>query len=177
MSVNKVTLMGNITRDPELKYLPSQTAVCDISLAVNRTWTGQDGVKKEETTFVDCSAFGKTAEVISKHFHKGKPILVFGRLKMDQWEAQDGSKRSKMRVVIEEFTFLPRDSSNNGGGQGGYGGEPEQPQRQANRGAQDRAPRGHGGPTRGARTTAASPAYDADDAAPLPDDVMDDLPF
>jgi single-strand DNA-binding protein len=115
-NLNKVMLMGNLTRDPELKYLPSQTAVCDFAMAVNRTWTGQDGVRKEETTFVDCSCFGKTAEVLSKYKKKGDPLFVEGRLKLDQWEAQDGSKRSKMRVIVENFQFLNR------GQPGGYGG-------------------------------------------------------
>ncbi len=109
-NVNKVILIGNLTRDPELKYLPSQTAVAEFGLAVNRTWTGQDGVKKEEVTFVDCSAFGRQAETLQKYVKKGSPLFVEGRLKLDQWEAQDGSKRSKMRVVIENFQFL-------GGGQ------------------------------------------------------------
>ena len=128
-NLNKVMLIGNLTRDPEVKMLPSQTMVCDIGLAVNRRWTGQDGIRKEETTFVDCSGFGKTAELISKYVKKGDPIFIDGRLKLDQWEAQDGTKRSKMRVVIENFQFLNRGP---GGGQGGipaaepgeYAGEP-----------------------------------------------------
>jgi single-strand DNA-binding protein len=118
-NLNKVMLMGNITRDPELKYLPSQTAVCEFGLAINRTWTSQDGARKEETTFVDCSAFGKPAETIVKYMKKGSPIFVEGRLKLDQWEAQDGSKRSKMRVVVENFQFI----SSRPQGQGGEGGE------------------------------------------------------
>jgi len=105
-NLNKVMLMGNLTRDPQLSYLPSQTAVVEIGVAINRSWTGQDGQKKEETTFVDCSAFGKTAETISKYLKKGRPIFLEGRLKYDQWEAQDGSKRSKLRVVIENFQFI-----------------------------------------------------------------------
>jgi len=84
-NLNKVLLIGNLTRDPELKYLPNQTAVCDFGLAVNRTWTGQDGTKKEETTFVDCSCFGKTAEILSKYKKKGDPLFVEGHLKLDKW--------------------------------------------------------------------------------------------
>ena len=114
-NVNKVLLIGNITRDLELKYLPSQTAICDFGLAINRTWTGQDGVKKEEVTFVDCSAFGKTAELLAKYKKKGDPLFVEGRLKLDQWQAQDGSNRSKLKVVVENFQFLNR------GQPGGYG--------------------------------------------------------
>jgi len=107
-NLNKVMLMGNITRDLELKYLPSQTAVCEFGLAINRNWTAADGTKKEEVTFVDCTCFGKTAEILAKYKKKGDPLFVEGRLKLDQWEAQDGSKRSRMRVVVENFQFLNR---------------------------------------------------------------------
>ncbi len=89
---NKVLLMGNITRDLELRYLPNQTAVCDLGLAVNRTWTGPDGIKKEEVTFVDCTVFGKQAEILGKYKKKGDPLFVEGRLKLDQWE-HEGQKR------------------------------------------------------------------------------------
>ena len=105
---NKVFLMGNLTRDPQLSYLPSQTPVVEIGLAVNRVWMDKEGQKKEETSFFDCSAFGRQAETISKYVKKGDPFFLEGRLKLDQWEAQDGSKRSKIRVVIEGFQFLPR---------------------------------------------------------------------
>ncbi len=179
---NKVMLMGNLTRDPELKYLPNQTAVCDFGLAVNRTWTGPDGVKKEETTFVDCSTFGKTAEILAKYKKKGDPIFVEGRLKLDQWEAQDGSKRSKLKVIIENFQFLNRGQP---GGQGGapagdggeYAGEPQttqvarQPYRQGGRpGA---AP---------ARSAPVTPNYDVGDMPSMPEDSAphireDDIPF
>ncbi len=123
-NLNKVMLMGNITRDLQLSFLPSQTPVCEFGLAVNRTWTGQDGVKKEEVTFVDCTCFGKTAEILSKYKKKGDPLFVEGRLKLDQWEAQDGSKRSKMRVVVENFQFLNRGQGLGQGGGGGAAGAP-----------------------------------------------------
>ena len=103
---NKVMLMGNLTRDPQLSYLPSQTAVVDFGLAVNRQWTGQDGSKREETCFVDCRAFGKPAETINKYMTKGRPIFVEGRLTYDTWTAQDGSKKSRLRVTVENFQFL-----------------------------------------------------------------------
>jgi single-strand DNA-binding protein len=106
-SFNKVILMGNLTRDPQLSYTPSQTAVVDFGLATNRKWTGQDGAQHDEACFVDCRAFGKTAENINKFFKKGRPIFVEGRLSFDQWTAQDGTKRSKHRVTVENFTFLP----------------------------------------------------------------------
>jgi single-strand DNA-binding protein len=103
---NKVLLLGNLTRDPQLSYLPSQTAVVDFGMAVNRTWTGQDGAKKEETCFVDCRAFGKQAETIQKYCQKGKQLLVEGRLTYDSWTAQDGTKKSKHRVTVEGFQFV-----------------------------------------------------------------------
>ena len=105
-SYNKVILIGNLTRDPELSYLPSQTAVVDFGLAVNQKWTNKDGEKKEETCFVDCRAFGKAAENINKYLSKGKPVLVEGRLSYSSWEAEDGSKRSKIRVTVGNFQFL-----------------------------------------------------------------------
>lgn len=105
-SFNKVILMGNITRDPVLSYLPSQTPVVEVGLATNRKFKGNDGQQREEVCFVDCSAFGKMAETIAQYCKKGDPLLIEGRLKLDTWEAQDGSKRSKLRVVIESFTFV-----------------------------------------------------------------------
>ncbi|MCL5946078.1 MAG: single-stranded DNA-binding protein [Planctomycetes bacterium] len=105
-NLNKVFLMGNLTREPKLSYTPNQTPVCDLGLAVNRRWTGQDGQPHEEVTYVDCSAFARTAETLAKYLHKGRPVFIEGRLKLDQWEAQDGAKRSKMRVIIENFQFI-----------------------------------------------------------------------
>ena len=105
MNYNKVILAGNLTRDPELSYLPSNTAVADFGLAVNRKWKSKDGQQKEETCFVDCRAFGRQAEVIQKHLGKGRPILVEGRLKFESWE-KDGRKNSKIRVIVERFEFL-----------------------------------------------------------------------
>jgi single-strand DNA-binding protein len=104
---NKVILLGNLTRDPQLSYLPSQTAVVDFGLAMNRKWKSQDGSMKEDTCFVDCQAFGKTAETINKYCKKGNPLFVEGRLKFDSWTAQDGTKRSKHRVTVENFQFMP----------------------------------------------------------------------
>jgi single-strand DNA-binding protein len=112
---NKVILMGNLTRDPQLSYLPSQTAVVDFGIATNRKWTGQDGQQREEVCFVDCRAFGKTAENINKYCRKGKPLMVEGRLTLDQWTAQDGQKRSKHRVTVESFQFLPGGGAGSGG--------------------------------------------------------------
>jgi single-strand DNA-binding protein len=115
-SFNKVILLGNLTRDPQLRYLPSQTAVVDIGIACNRKWRTQNGEDREEVLFVDCTAFGRQAEVINQYCTKGRPLFIEGRLKLDSWEdKQGGGKRNKITVVIENFQLL-------GGGQGGGGG-------------------------------------------------------
>ncbi len=120
-SYNKVILMGNLTRDPQLSYLPSNTPVVEIGMAMNRTYKKQDGSKGEEVCFVDCQMFGKRAEVINKYLHKGDQLFVEGRLKFDSWQAQDGSKRSKLRVFVENFEFVGGGQRNSGGGQQGGG--------------------------------------------------------
>ena len=118
-SFNKVILMGNLTRDPQLKYLPSQTAVTEFGLACNRKFKTQAGEDKEEVTFVDCTAFGRTGEVINQYFTKGKPIFIEGRLKYDSWEDKNGGgKRHKLTVVVDNFQFI---GGRDGGGQGGGG--------------------------------------------------------
>lgn len=104
---NKVILVGNLTREPQLSYLPSQTAVVDFGLAVNRKWKSKDGENKEEACFVDCRAFSKSAENINKYLNKGNAVLVEGRLTFDSWTAEDGTKHSKHRVTVERFQFLP----------------------------------------------------------------------
>ena len=103
---NKVLLMGNLTRDPQLTYLPSQTAVVDFGLAVNRKWTSKEGEMKDETCFVDCRMFGRIAEVINQYCKKGNPLFIEGRLTLNSWTAQDGTKRSKLRVTVENFEFI-----------------------------------------------------------------------
>ena len=114
-SLNKVLLMGNMTRDPQLSYLPSQTAVVEFGLAITRRFKKQDGSQGEETCFVDCQMFGKRAEVVNKFFKKGEPIFVEGRLKFDSWQGQDGTKRSKLRVFVENFEFIGKGGSQGGG--------------------------------------------------------------
>ena len=107
MSLNKVLLTGNLTRDPELRFSPSGKAVCNLSVASNRRWKDDSGAEKEEVTFVDVTAFGRTGEVIAQHFRKGSPIFVEGRLKLDQWDDKTtGQKRSKMGVILESFEFM-----------------------------------------------------------------------
>jgi len=114
-SFNKVILAGNLTRDPELRYTPKGTAIAKVGLAVNRTWKNEAGETKEEVTFVDVDAFGRQAEVIAQYMRKGRPLLVEGRLKLDQWDdKQTGQKRSRLGVVLESFSFL--DSGNRDGG-------------------------------------------------------------
>ncbi len=138
-NLNRVMLMGNLTRDPELRYLPNNTAVASFGLAVNRRWRNQQGEMQEEVTFVDCEAWAKQAETINQYLRKGRPIFIEGRLKLDQWE-KDGVKHSRMRVVVENFQFI---DSRQGGGEGGgsEGGEG---------GAPVRAPRSYGAPRAGA---------------------------
>jgi len=116
-NLNKVFLMGNLTRDPELRYTPSGTPVCEFGLAINRTFTGRDGEQKEETCFVDVTMWGRRGVVISEYFTKGRPIFIEGRLRYDTWETPDG-RRSKLRVVAENFEFL----GSRGGGRSEEGG-------------------------------------------------------
>jgi single-strand DNA-binding protein len=103
---NKVFLMGNLTRDPQLSYLPSQTPVVDFGIAVNRKWTSKEGESREETCFIDCRAFSRLAENINKYMRKGRPIFIEGRLVYDTWTAQDGSKRSRHRIQVDNCQFL-----------------------------------------------------------------------
>jgi single-strand DNA-binding protein len=121
---NKVILAGNLTRDPELRYTPSGTAIAKFGLALNRKWKdSQSGEMREEVTFVDVDAFGKQAELIGQYMKKGQPILVEGRLKMDSWEdKQTQQKKSRLGVVMEGMTFLGSGNRGEGGDFGGGGG-------------------------------------------------------
>ena len=106
-SYNRVILIGNLTRDPELRYTPKGTSVAKFGLAVNRTWRSETGEKKEECTFVDIDVFGKTAENVSQYMRKGSPLMVEGRLRLDTWDDKTtGQKRSKLGVVAETVQFL-----------------------------------------------------------------------
>ena len=106
-SLNKVFLIGNLTRDPELRYTPSGTPICEFGLAVNRSYRTRDGEQRDETCFVNVSMWGRRGEVISEYFSKGTPILIEGRLKFDTWETAEG-RRSKLSVVAENFEFMGR---------------------------------------------------------------------
>lgn len=114
-NLNKVLLIGNLTRDPELRYVPSGTAVATFTIAVNRVYKGQDGEKKEETSFIRIVVWGRRAEVCGEYLSKGSPVFVEGRLQSRNWEAQDGQKRSTTEVVADNVQFLGR------GGQKGEG--------------------------------------------------------
>jgi len=148
-SFNRVILAGNLTRDPQLSYTPSNTAVCEFGMATNRRWRDKDGNNKDEVCFVDLIAYGRTAEVINQYMSKGRPILVEGRLRFRQWTNKEGQNRSKLDVFVESFTFL-------GGGQGGGGARAGAP-------AQAAAP-------------AAAPAPSDDEAPPPVDDLPVDDP-
>jgi len=149
-SFNKVILAGNLTRDPELRYTPKGTAIARLGVACNRKWKSETGEMKEEVTFVDVDAFGKTAETIGQYLKKGRPILIEGRLRYDTWEdKQSGQKKSKLGVVLENFQFL-----DSGGGRGE--GSPETPRARPASGSAPAAP-------------------EAGDAEPPPE--HDDVPF
>ena len=134
-SFNKVILMGNLTRDPELRVTPKGTAVCQIGVAVNQTYRDKEGNTREETTFVDVDVFGRPAEIIAKYMTKGRPILIEGRLKLDSWETKEGDKRSKLKVVLDNFQFVGgRGEGDSGGSPGGTNYEDTSPPpRQASR--------------------------------------------
>lgn len=112
-SFNQTVLMGNLTRDPDLRQIPSGQSVCSFSLALNRSYKGQDGEWKEATDFVDVVAWGPLGERVAQYVTKGRPVLVSGRLQSRQWE-QDGQKRSKLEVVANDVTFLGGRSENSG---------------------------------------------------------------
>ena|SRR6516225_9093546 len=121
---NKVILLGNLTRDPELRYTPQGSAVCEFALALNYQYTNkQTGQKVEEVSFIDIVAWGKTGEICAEYLKKGRQVMIEGRLKQDRWEAQDGKKMSKVRVTAENVQFVgSRPAGEGGGGGGGKGG-------------------------------------------------------
>ena len=128
-SFNKVYLLGNLTRDPESKTLPSGTVLASFGLAVNRTYRKAAGEEVEETTFVDIDAFGRSAENILKYCKKGDPLMVEGRLRYQSWESDSGDKRNKLTVMLETFQFLPR---SNGGGSEGASAANQSPETSSN---------------------------------------------
>ena len=126
-NLNKVMLIGNLTRDPELRHTPKGTSVTELGLAINRVWYDDNKQKQEDTTFVDVTFWGRQAETIQQYLSKGRPILVEGRLQLDSWDDKEtGKKRSKLRVIGESFQFI--DSKPGGGGGGGGNPPPQRPQ-------------------------------------------------
>jgi len=156
-NLNKVMLIGNLTRDPELRVTPKGTAICTFSIAVNRKFKDDSGGEREEVTYVDIEAWGKSGENISKYVTKGRPLFVEGRLRLDQWEDKNTKeKRSRMKVVLENFQFLGGGRGEGGAPGGGEGGE---------------APRSYA-PRSNAGSAAPRPA------APAPQENLDeDVPF
>ena len=121
---NRVFLIGNLTRNPQLRYTPSQQPVCEFGLAINRKWKGADGQMKEEVCFVSCTAWGRTAETISKYVTKGRPLFVEGRLTYQTWEGPDGKKQSKLFVTVMGFQFIDSGKARAEGGAGPGAGAP-----------------------------------------------------
>lgn len=123
-NLNKVMLIGNLTRDPELRVTPKGTAICQFSLAVNRKFKDESGGEREEVTYVDIEAWSKQGETIAKYCTKGRPLFVEGRLRLDQWEDKTTKeKRSRMKVVLENFQFLGSGRGDGAAAGGGEGGE------------------------------------------------------
>jgi single-strand DNA-binding protein len=123
-SFNKVILLGNLTRDPEVRYTPKGTAVTELGMAVNRVYTAENGEKREETTFVDVTLSGRTADIAGEYLKKGRPVFIEGRLQLDTWDdKQSGQKRSKLKVVGEGLQLL---GGRPGGGSGSGGGGEEE---------------------------------------------------
>ncbi len=137
---NKVILIGNLTRDPQMSYLPSQTPVTEIGLAVNRKWKSKEGEQREETCFIDCRAYGRQAETLHQYMKKGRPILIEGRLQLDTWEGKDGQKRSRHRVIVENFQFLGSGQGQGQGQGGGYASAPPQRAAEPAHGTPDQPP-------------------------------------
>lgn len=166
MNVNKLMFAGNLTRDPELRQLPNGTSVCDFTVANNRRYKTSAGEEREDTCFLDCTAWGKTGEIINEHFTQGKEIFIEARLHYETWEAKDGSRRSKIAAVVDNFQFVGKKDAGGGGGDGGYRGEPQEPQRAANK---------SGGRPAAKKLQAGKAVGQADDDAPPISN--DDIPF
>jgi single-strand DNA-binding protein len=120
-SLNKVFLMGNLTRDPEVRHTPKGTAVGDLAMAINMSYRAQDGTEKEEVCYVDVVVWGRQAETCRDYLSKGAPVFVEGRLQLDQWEGPEGEKKSRMRVRADRVQFLSRGGGAGGGARSGKG--------------------------------------------------------
>jgi single-strand DNA-binding protein len=171
-SLNKVMLIGNLTRDPEIKYTPKGTAIADIGLAVNRNYTTESGEKREEVTFIDVTLWGRTAEIVGEYCKKGRPLFVEGRLQLDTWDdKQTGQKRSKLKVVGDNIQLLGgREGGEGGGGGGGARGG------RSSEGEYD-APPSSGGGGGGGGFKKAPPPQRKPPVDPDLDAAEDDIPF
>ncbi len=159
-NLNKVMIIGNVTRDPEIKYTPKGSAVVDIGIAVNRTFTPEGGERREETTYIDVTLWGRTAETAAEYCKKGRSVYVEGRLQLDSWEDKtSGQKRSKLRVVGENYQLLDRRPGGAGAG-GSGGGDEEYSDRPP---ARREAPSSSGGGFSSGRNTAPQPPIEEDD--------------
>jgi single-strand DNA-binding protein len=168
-NLNKVMLIGNLTRDPEVRYTPKGTAVGDLGLAVNRRVSDGNGNWSDETTFVDITVWGTNAENAQKFLTKGRGVFVEGRLQMDTWEdKQSGQKRSKLKVVAEVLQFLPDGKQGPGGsgGGGGGGGGPRPGNGDGNGGGYSQ-PRQSSGPPQGASPAGSGEYHDEEDDIPF----------
>ncbi len=155
-NLNKVQLIGNLTRDPELRHTPKGTAVSEISLAINRVWNNDQGQKQEETTFVEVTLWGRQAELAQQYLTKGRPVYIEGRLQLDSWDDKEtGKKRSKLRVIGENMQFL--DSKGGGGGGNNSGGG------NSERSQASSAPQQRSGPPQGASPAPADDFQEEDD--------------
>ena len=163
-SYNRIVLMGNLTRDPQLSYTPANLAVCKFGLAINRKSKDRDGNAREEVCFVDCTLFGRGGEVFNQYMSKGRSVLVEGRLTFDQWTTPEGQKRSRHQVVVDHFTFV--------GGRGGEGGGPAGTAAAPVQAGAGAAPVQAGAGAAPVQAGAAAPAYDE---PPPPSD--DGIPF
>ena len=169
-NLNKVMVMGNLTRDPELRHTPKGTAVLDITLAVNRYFSSDDGQRREETTFIDITLWARQAEVVHQYCGKGRPLFVEGRLQMDSWEDRTtGQQRTKLKVVGEKIEFL---GSRDGGGGGGGSYQSQQQQQQYSPAQQQQAPSYQPPP----QSQPSQPSPAPSPASP-PSDEEDDIPF
>ena len=174
-SYNKVMLMGNVTRDIELRYTPKGTAVADLGMACNRVRTGDDGQKIEEVTFVDVTLWGRQAELANQYLGKGRPVFIEGRLQMDSWtDKESGKQRTRLKVVGEVMQFLGSPSGG-GGNPGGQSGPPQQ-QQQA---PQQQPPQQQGGAPAQPQQAPQQPPQGGSPASNMPDfvDEDDDIPF
>lgn len=171
-NLNKVMLIGNLTRDPEVRYTPKGTAVTDVGMAINRNFTLDDGERREETTFVDITFWGRQAEVIGEYMKKGRPLYAEGRLQLDQWEDKNsGQQRSRLKVVGENFQFLGgRDDQGGGGGGGGGGGRSYSqsgPPAQSSNPPQQQAPQQQAPPQQSSGQQNYEPIREEDDDIPF----------